>query len=245
MTRKLFSITGADAESFLQNLVTNDVARARNGLVWTGLLTPQGKYLADFFLSPFEGGFLLDVAEPFAAGLIQRLTMYKLRADVTLSPVDLDVAQGLGALPEGAFADPRDPALGWRAYGRSGAIQGWEALRISLGVPESGAELIPNDTFILEAGFERFHGVDFKKGCYVGQEVTARMKHKTELRKGLCRVAIEGAAAPGTEVINVAGKVAGRLCSQAEGQALAHLRFDRVDGPLTAGDAVLTLIEKL
>ena len=108
------------------------------------------------------------------------MTMYKLRADVTIEPLDVPVAQGLGAAPEGAFADPRDPSLGWRVYdGRSGEIADWDRRRIAAGVPESGIELIPNETFPLEVGFERFHGVDFKKGCYVGQEVTARMKHKT------------------------------------------------------------------
>lgn len=246
MTRKVFRIGGADRETFLQNLVTNDVARLKEGLVWTGLLTPQGKYLADFFLVPAEGAVLLDVAEPLAAGLAQRLAMFRLRADVTIEPLDIEVAQGLGDVPEGAFADPRDPALGWRAYdGRPGEIADWEARRVALGVPESGVELIPNDTFPLEAGFERFHGVDFRKGCYVGQEVTARMKHKTELRKGLCRVSVEGAAPVGSEVVNGAGKVAGRLFSQQGGKGLAHLRFDRTDGALRSGAAVVTLEERL
>lgn len=246
MTRKVYRISGADREPFLQNLVTNDVEGLARGLVWTALLTPQGKYLADFFLVPDGDAILLDVAAPLAAGLVQRLTMYKLRADVAITPFDVLVAQGLGDPPEGAFADPRDPSLGWRSYsGLASHVPDWEVRRIAAGVPESGIELVPNESFPLEVGFERFHGVDFKKGCYVGQEVTARMKHKTELRKGLCRVAVEGLAPVGTEIVNEAGKIAGTLYSQAEGLGLAHLRFDRVDAAMVAGDAKVRLEEKL
>ena len=111
-----------------------------------------------------------------------------------------------------------------------------EARRIALGVPETGVELRPDDAYILEMGFERLHGVDFRKGCYVGQEVTARMKHKTELRKGLARVALDGAAAPGTEILRD-GRAVGTLLTTAGDRALAYLRFDRAEGELTAGGA--------
>ena len=246
MGRKVLRIGGADRDGFLQNLVTNDVKGLKDGIVWAALLTPQGKYLADFFMVPAEDAILLDVAEPLAAELAQRLTMFRLRADVTIEPTEITVAQGLGNTPEGAFADPRDPRLGWRAYdGREGELADWDALRIAVGVPESGIELVPNETFPLEAGFERFHGVDFKKGCYVGQEVTARMKHKTELRKGLCRVAVDGEAPVGSEVMNGAGKPAGTLFSQAVGLALAHLRFDRDDGGLAVDGVAVRLEERL
>jgi hypothetical protein len=106
-------------------------------------------------------------------------------------------------------------------------------------VPETGLELRAEETFILEAGFERLNGVDFRKGCYVGQEVTARMKHKTELRKRLVQVRVEGTTPPGTEAVTQGGKSAGTLFSQSGGLGLAHLRLDRVDGPLTAGEAVV------
>lgn len=110
-------------------------------------------------------------------------------------------------------------------------------LRIALGVPEAGSELIPDDSYILEMGFERLHGVDFRKGCYVGQEVTARMKHKTELRKGLVRVRITGTPpVPGTEITS-GGRPAGLIGAVADGQGLAWLRFDRAGGPLLAGTA--------
>lgn len=244
--RQVFQVTGRDHVEFLQNLVTNDVNRLADGLVWTALLTPQGKYLADFFLVPALGsgddGILIDVAAPLATGLVQRLTMYTLRADVDIAALDVRVTQGLGDAPTGAFVDPRHPGLGWRAYdGRAGEVPDFDARRIALGVPESGIELIPNESFPLEVGFERFHGVDFKKGCYVGQEVTARMKHKTELRKGLRQVRVVGAAPVGTDIVNGAGKVAGRLYSQAEGLGLAHLRFDRLDDAMTAGDARISV----
>lgn len=236
--RQIIAVTGADRESFLQNLVTNDVARLKEGLVWTALLTPQGKYLADFFLVPEGETILIDVAEPLAQGLFQRLSMYKLRADVTLTPRETGVACGTGDTPAGAFTDPRHPALGWRAYdGRAGADSVSDALRVQYLVPESGIELVPNDSYPLEMNFEALNGVDFRKGCYVGQEVTARMKHKTELKKGLTRVSVSGAVDVGTEIQTDTGKPAGTIYTQAEGAALAYLRFDRAAGQMEADHA--------
>ncbi len=239
--RQVLRITGADRRTFLQGLVTNDVARLADGLVYAALLTPQGKYLADFFLCDTGEAVLLDVKAELAPGLVQRLSLYKLRADVAIAPVDLPVWRGLGDPPPGAFADPRDPSLGWRYYGDMQAQPSgvdWDALRVAAAIPETGIELIPNDSYILEAGFERLNGVDFHKGCYVGQEVTARMKHKTELRKGLAPVAVEGAAPPGTQ-ITANGRPAGTLYSQAGGRGIAYLRFDRAVGPMAAGDATV------
>lgn len=242
--RKVFRISGADREGYLQNLVTNDVARLEDGLVWTALLTPQGKYLADFFLVSDGDAILLDVAAGLAKGLMQRLQLYRLRADVTIEETDISVARGLGDAPDGAFPDPRDPGLGWRAYdGREGEAADWDAIRVAAGVPESGIELLPNDTYPLEACFERLNGVDFKKGCYVGQEVTARMKHKAKLRKGLRRVQVTGAAPVGTKILNGKGQVAGALHSQSGGLGLAYLRLDRVDDGMLAGDAAVRLRE--
>lgn len=241
--RRVYRITGTDREDFLQNLVTNDVKGLKNGLVWAALLTPQGKYLADFFLASEGDAILLDVAEPLAAGLVQRLSLYKLRADVKIEETDIVVAQGPGAPPEGAFADPRDATLGWRAYdGRASEPMDWDALRVAAGVPETGVELIPNESYPLEMGFERLHGVDFRKGCYVGQEVTARMKHKTELRKGLARVAVQGGASPGSEIINKDNKIVGVLHSRSGEEALAYIRFDRADDQMTADGAAVRLI---
>ncbi len=237
--RTVFRISGAEAQDFLQGLVTNDVTKLDKGLVYAAMLTPQGKYRADFFLVPAGDAILLDVATPLAAELKQALTMYKLRSKVEIEETDIAVSRGLGDAPDGAFADPRDPSLGWRGYdGQLGDDNvDWDTLRVAAVVPESGVELTP-DSFILEMGFERLNGVDFRKGCFVGQEVVARMKHKTELRKGLAQVAVEGSPPVGSEV--VAGKkAAGTLFTQAEGRGLAYLRFDRASDDMRAEDAVV------
>jgi tRNA-modifying protein YgfZ len=244
--RTLWSLTGKDALTFLQGLVTNDVRplEAGPGIVWAALLTPQGKYLADFFvLRRAEGDLLIDIATPLAPATLRRLTMYRLRADVQITPVALHVQRGLNATPPDAQPDPRHPALGWRAWrnepGKTPVID-WDAIRVAHLIPESGQELLPDDSYILEAGFERLHGVDFRKGCYVGQEVTARMKHKTELRKGLVRVSILGEASVGTEIL-ADGKPAGQLFTVSGTKGIAYLRFDRAGARLTAGSATLRL----
>ena len=238
MDRQIIEVTGADRVEFLQGLVTNDVRR--EGLTYAALLTPQGKYLADFFVLPRPDSLLIDVAASHAAMLLQRLSMYRLRAKVALEPVALTVSRGTGPAPDGALPDPRHPDLGWRLYG-DGADAGdgtdWDALRVAHAIPETGIELT-TETYILEAGFERLNGVDFRKGCYVGQEVTARMKHKTELKKGLARVQVDGSAPVGT-VIEADGREAGTLYTQSGGAGLAHLRFDRAEGEMTAGEARL------
>lgn len=241
--RRIVALGGADALPFLQGLVTNDVlALARGpGLVWTALLTPQGKYLADFFVAQTGEALLLDLPEALADATLRRLSMYRLRADVSLTPSPLHVRRGLGPAPAGALPDPRHPALGWRAYGATPGHApsiDWTAVRVAHLIPETGIELIPDDSYILEMGFERLNGVDFRKGCYVGQEVTARMKHKTELKKGLSRVRIEGEAPPGTPILSD-GKEAGRLGSRSGDRALAWMRHDRAQGPMTAGAARL------
>ena len=253
--RAVLSISGADARDFLQGLVTNDIDRMeRDGIVYAALLSPQGKYLFDFFLMPGEGEILLDVAGDRAAALAQRLAMYKLRAAVSIAAAELAVIRGIGAPPAGAVADPRAGELGWRMLvGEPEVVLAGlaaldpaelDARRIAAGVPETGAELLPDEGYILEMGFERLNGVDFRKGCYVGQEVTARMKHKTELKKGLARVRVTGQPPPpGTEVI-ADGRRAGTLYSARDGLGLAHLRFDRAAGPMTAGEAQLTRIEE-
>lgn len=242
--RTVFSITGDDRLKFLQGLVTNDVTGAKNGLVYAALLTPQGKFLADFFLADRGDAILLDAPAELAPDLFRRLSMYKLRADVAITATELKVQRGLGVAPDGAMPDPRHPDLGWRRYGQTADDGGvdWDALRVKLGVPALGSELFPDQSYILEQGFERLHGVDFKKGCYVGQEVTARMKHKTELRKGLARVRVDGTATPGEEIL-ADGKPVGTLGTVAGDHALAYLRFDRATGPMTAGTATITLDE--
>ncbi|MCY4292844.1 MAG: folate-binding protein [Roseovarius sp.] len=237
MPRRILRITGSDAERFLQGLITNDINRLQNGMLYAAMLTPQGKYMADFFLLRDNGAILLDVAENIADMLASRMKIYKLRADVNVENSDLRVYRGIGNRPEGAYLDPRHPDMGWRAYGDQEGGDGtdWDKIRVKHCIPESGVELTQN-SYILEAGFERLNGVDFKKGCFVGQEVTARMKHKTELRKGLAVVEIEGAAPVGTSITRD-DKTIGTLFTQSGARAIAHLRFDRTGDRMKAGDA--------
>jgi tRNA-modifying protein YgfZ len=243
--RTLWHVTGTDALPFLQGLVSNDMRplEAAPGIIWAALLTPQGKYLADFFVArpDADAPILIDIATMLAPATLKRLMMYRLRADVQIAPAPLHVIRGLGPVPADALPDPRHPALGWRAWrdqpGDAPSID-WDAIRVAHCIPESGIELIPDDSYLLEVGFERLHGVDFRKGCYVGQEVTARMKHKTDLRKGLTRVVMEGYAPIGTEV-TAGEKTVGRLFTQSDGYALAYLRFDQANGILQAGNARL------
>ncbi|KUJ82400.1 YgfZ/GcvT domain-containing protein [Ruegeria profundi] len=239
--RRILRLSGSDTDSFLQGLVTNDIAGLENGLVYAALLTPQGKYLADFFLKRDGDTVLLDVADTIADDFVKRLTMYKLRADVSIKDSGLNLQRGTGAPPAEALPDPRHPDMGWRAYtdqAESDDGTDWDAIRVRHCIPETAIELTA-DSYILESRFEDLKGVDFKKGCYVGQEVTARMKHKTELRKGLSVVRVDGSAPVGTEITS-GGKPAGKLFTQSNGRGIAYLRFDRANGEMQAADATVT-----
>lgn len=243
--RRVLEISGADARKFLQDLITNDLGRAKDGLCYAALLSAQGKFVVDFFIEERDNLFLLDCPAPESAGLLKRLSLYKLRADVLIQETDLVVSRGLEQMPQAARLDPRHEAMGWRLISSedvSEANINWDALRVAHLIPLFGAEILPNESYILELGFARLNGVDFKKGCYVGQEVTARMHHKTELRKGLYQVKIDGHAPIGTEVL-VDGKTVGYLGTQSDGLALAYLRFDRIAPDMQAGDALINRCE--
>ncbi|SEN45733.1 hypothetical protein SAMN04488003_11732 [Loktanella fryxellensis] len=239
--RTVLALTGTDRVAFLQGLVTNDVARADGGIVYAALLTPQGKFVADFFVTGQPDRLLIDVATSHAASLLQRLTLYRLRADVQIVATDLTVSRGTGPAPDGALPDPRDPAMGWRHIGPTDLSDDtdWDALRTAHLVPETGIDLTP-DTYILEAGFARLHGVDFRKGCFVGQEIVARMKHKTTLRKGLVRVKLDGAAQTGEAILS-GEREAGTLHTVAGAHGIAYLRFDRGTDLRTTGGAALSV----
>ena len=241
--RSVLSIGGTDRLSFLQGLVTNDVEKAAGGIVYTALLTPQGKFIADFFVIGRDDHLLIDVATSHMQTLGQRLMMYRLRADVTIEPTKLIVSRGTGDALAGAFADPRHPALGWRVYGDHDVSDDtdWDAIRVANLIPATGIELT-DDTYVLEAGFEALNGVDFKKGCFVGQEIVARMKHKTVLKKGIAQVRIDGSAQTG-DAITANGKPVGTLYTVSGDTGLAYLRFDRAEGEMQAGDATLTRIK--
>jgi folate-binding protein YgfZ len=243
MNRRVVTLSGKDALPFLQGLVSNDVLPLAKGpgLVWAALLTPQGKYLADFFVANTGDTLLLDLPEALADSTLKRLSMYRLRADVAFAASDLPVTRSLGTPPPGALPDPRHPDLGWRLYGLAEAAPvDWDAIRVAHLIPETGIELVPNESYLLETGFDRLHGVDFRKGCYVGQEVTARMKHKTELRKGLVRVALSQPVPVGTQ-ITVGEKDVGTVYTQSGGMGIAYLRFDRSDAEMQAAGATVTL----
>lgn len=240
--RTILEISGTDRLKFVNDLVTNRIAEEGH-LTYAALLSPQGKYLFDFFLFQRDGKLFLDVKSDCADALHQRLMMYRLRADVTIARSELKLCRGFEDAPEGAYADPRHNALGWRRYCVACVDSrnvDWDAIRVRNVIPETGVELVPNESYILEMGFERLNGVDFRKGCYVGQEVTARMKHKTELRKGLVRVTLSGEVAPGKE-IECDGKVIGTIHTVSGSEALAYLRFDQAGAGTTAGGVDVSL----
>jgi tRNA-modifying protein YgfZ len=261
------AIGGPAARGFLQGLITNDIDKAKpGGAMHAGLLTPQGKILFDFFVLPVADGFLLEVAKPKAKELVQRLGFYKLRAqvDITEDP-SFKVAASWGSsprLPEGAIAygDPRLPALGLRILLSANADAGslgcacalatedaYHARRIALGVPEGGRDYAFGDTFPHEAMFDQLMGVDFKKGCFVGQEVVSRMEHRGTARKRIVGVEGEGPLPPsGTEIIAGDNPI-GTLGSVSGASGLAILRLDRAEEaqaaglPLRAGEVTIAL----
>jgi folate-binding protein YgfZ len=271
--RAAIAVAGADARSFLQGLVTNDIDRVGpERAIYAALLTPQGRYLFDFFVVEQEGTLYLDCEAARSDELIKRLSMYKLRAKVSLSAADQvsvlaafggGAAQAVGMTNEPgrargfaggtAYVDPRNEAAGVRVVGpvdsavvaleeagfRRTEFAEYDALRVRLGLPDSGRDMVAEKGLLLEFGFEALNGVDFEKGCYVGQEVTTRMKRRDLVKKLLMPVAIEGAAPePGTKVLS--GEVeAGELRSSRDGMGLALLRLDlaRSGTALTAGAA--------
>ncbi len=250
----LASITGPDATHFLQNLVTCEVeALVPGSAAFGALLTPQGKVLFDFFLVQREDGFLADVNSELAGDFIRRLGFYKLRAKVTIEPgpAGLGVHAVWGGEPSAingiVVADPRLPALGWRVYAISApahAAGDYAAHRISVGMPEGGLDYAYGDAFPHEALMDQFGGVDFKKGCYVGQEVVSRMQHRGTARSRVVMVTAERLPAPGTEVV-ADGKPCGVMGSSAGGKGLALLRLDRVKDALDKGGAVMAGGEKI
>ena len=254
--RGVLRVAGEDAASFLQGLLTNDVENLGEGEArYAALLSPQGKILFDFLVLRVAGGFLLDCAAGQRAELAKRLGFYRLRAKVTISDESeswsLAAFWGEGAGEAAAqagqggfvFADPRDARLGLRAIlPRGGALAGggdYEAHRIGLGVPKGGVDFAYADIFPHDANLDLLHGVDFRKGCYVGQEVVSRMQHRGTARKRIIRLSFAGPApAPGTPLM--AGEAAvGTLGSAAGPAALALVRLDRIESadaaPLTAG----------
>jgi tRNA-modifying protein YgfZ len=253
--RGIVRVSGEDAASFLQGLLTNDVEKLEPGEArYAGLLTPQGKIMFDMIAVRVQGdtgaAFLLDCPAALAPDLARRLGFYKLRARVAIADESAErrVVAFFGPAPEAAadavvYADPRDPRLGSRAIvGRAEAdaigdahLATYEALRIDAVVPKGGVDFAYGDAFPHDANFDLLNGVDFQKGCYVGQEVVSRMKHRGAGRKRIARVKLEADAPPtGTPVVDGELSV-GTLGSSSGREALALLRLDRVEDAKAAG----------
>ena len=257
--RGVLRVSGAEARGFLQGLFTCDVERVAPGNPAFGaLLTPQGKIIVDFILTEQDDAFWLDAPATLAADLLKRLRLYRLRAQIELS--DLSETLGVQAIwgaeppPAGAQPDPRHPGLGARLIAERakladnpGERAAYEAQRIACGIPQGGRDFAYGEAFPHEANMDLIGGVDFKKGCYVGQEVVSRVHHRgTARRRILTATFAAEAPAPGTPVLAGETEV-GALGSTAGAHALASIRLDRAEDasaagtPLTAGGIVLTL----
>jgi tRNA-modifying protein YgfZ len=258
--RGVVKVSGDGARDFLNGLVTTDVALLRPGLGRFGaLLTPQGKIVTDFLIteapSGHGGGFLIDCPRALAQGLADKLGFYKLRAKVAIE--NLSDSFGVVAAwdgeptvkPDLTFADPRDPALGWRIMvpeqlaPKVASLIGadlvdstaYDAHRIASGVPRGGLDFIYGDAFPHETNMDRLHGVDFDKGCYVGQEVVSRMQHRGTARTRTVKVLLDGPAPEAGTPVVAGDKPVGTMGSAANGAGLALIRTDRAADALDAG----------
>ena len=249
--RALVTVTGPDAAALLQGVLTCNVETLQDAEARLGaLLAPQGKILFDFLISRIPDGFRLDTAIDRAADLAKRLTLYRLRAQVAIAvdPTVAVAAAWAGASPAvetGTVADTRHVDLGARLYAAEGAFSAdaaeadYHSHRVRLAVPEGGRDYAYGDAFPHEAMMDQLGGVDFKKGCYVGQEVVSRMQHRGTARTRILAAHYSGEAPhPGTE-INAGGKVLGTTGSAGENRGLALVRLDRLGDALAAGEMVL------
>ena len=260
--RAIVAISGPEAREFLQGLVTNDVAGglAPGAGLYTALLSPQGKILFDFFVTEGDGALLLDCARDTRDGLLKKLKLYKLRARVEIEARDqLAVYSNLKGHPENrptsyadravTFADPRLAALGMRSIGAIAEMPAnlagprpYHAMRLALGVPE-GKDFGFEKIFALDAGLEELHGVSFTKGCYIGQELTSRMKHRATARKRIVTLAAE-AELPGSGAVTRGGSDIGEILSSYGTSAFALVRLDRLEetqGGITAASVPVSL----
>ena len=255
--RGVISLTGPDAVDFLDNLVTNDLTGMTTGEArFAGLLTPQGKILYEFFALRTDEGWLLDTLADRLSDLIKRLTLYKLRAKITLADVsDQDgVAAAWGPTVPAAvsggwsYVDPRSPDLGWRLIvprselprlpGEMMPAEAYDARRVTLGIAEGGHDYALGDTFPHEANYDRLHGVSFTKGCFVGQEVVSRMQNRTLVRKRVTLITGTEPLAAGDEV-RLGAAVLGTVGSVAGPHGLALIRIDRAAEAADKGEPLL------
>lgn len=272
--RGVIKVAGEDARNLLNGLITTDLDKLKPGLGRFGaLLTPQGKIIVDFLITEAPaghgGGFLIDCPKALADGLATKLKFYKLRAKVTVDNLsnDLGVLAAwdgqLAAQPDLAFADPRNAELGTRILIPEDLKQklsdligaelvdaaDYEAHRIALGVPRGGLDFMYSDAFPHETNMDRLAGVDFDKGCYVGQEVVSRMQHRGTARTRSVKVLLEDSSPEAGVSVMAGDKSVGTMGSSAQGKGIALVRIDRVADaldagqPLTAGGLAVRLAE--
>lgn len=282
--RGVLKISGLEKKQFLQGLITNDIEKvSETNAVYAALLTPQGKFLFDFFIVQFNSTFYLDCERARAQDLNNKLKMYKLRADVEIENVSdqFEVIAFFGSDDKPAalqalkapgqasvlgqsivYRDPRLAELGHRLIvpledkidikslleAAEVDEQDYNEHRLQLGVPEGGLDIIPDKSFILESNFDELRGVDHKKGCYIGQEVTSRTKRKAELKKRILPIQFEGTRPSSGSTIIADGIEIGSLVSVGEQSALALIRMDRAEKaiaaqtPLLVSGSVITIV---
>jgi len=250
--RGVLEVSGPDRVAFLQGLVSNDVSAIPPGeAVWAALLTPQGKWLADFFVLALGETLLLDAERAQVPMLAQRLARFRLRSKVTLRDVSAEwhvhAAWGGGEPLEGvAGRDPRLPEAGWRVLA-PGPLAGPETAaeydrhRLALGLPDGSKDMEAEKSVLLEAGFDELNGVSWTKGCYMGQELTARTRYRGLVKRRLVPVGVDGPLpSRGTPVTDESGAEVGEMRSGRDGIGLALLRIEALDRPpLRAAGAAL------
>ena len=243
--RALVRVSGPDRASFLQGLLTCEVEEIEpSALRFGALLTPQGKFLFDLFVAAEGDSLLLDVEAERRDAFVQRLSPYRLRAKVEIAPIDGGVWARWSSPMSCALPwrqDPRVASLGARAYGEAPEAEtasedNYDAWRLAVGVPDPARDCEPDRSYPIEADFDLLHGIDFQKGCYVGQETTSRMKRRGEIRTRTVPIVFDGAApAMGSEIL--AGELrAGEVLTGRDGRALALVRLDRVQGAVLTVD---------
>ena len=255
--RSVIAVGGADRAEFLQGLISNDTAKVGPGrAIWAALLTPQGRFLNDMFVVEDESGmFLIETERERAAALAKKLKMYTLRSKVTVEdrPAGMEVAvvfepdaeQVLPVAGATAFVDPRLPELGVRVLAPAGQaaallklpeapLAEYEALRLRLGVPDGSRDLIVEKGLLLESGFDELHGVDWQKGCYMGQELTARTKYRGLIKRRLFPVKVEGPLPPSGTPVQRDGREVGEIRSGQGDRAIAMLQLEAASGALVA-----------
>jgi tRNA-modifying protein YgfZ len=261
--RGVVKVAGDDARGFLNGLVTNDMAKVAPGKpCFAALLTPQGKIIVDFIVAeaPINdgGGFFLDCPRALASALVEKLNFYKLRAKMICE--DLSNVLGIMAIWDGtaeseyglSYPDPRLPALGSRIMlpphlaeeaaadlgGMLVSADAYEAHRIALGVPRGGLDFIYGDTFSHEADMDQLNGVDFGKGCYIGQEVVSRVEHRASARSRVVPIVYDEFAPSSGLPVMAGDRQVGTLGSTAKGHGLALVRLDRIGDALAAGATI-------